>query len=101
MSMLGTDMKVGIVGFGQRASIWEHVHKPGHGSEVVMVCDTSELGRADAAEKIPTAIVTSRLAELLAAGLDAVLVLTPDNSHALIAVETLKAGIPTFCEKLV
>lgn len=93
------DMRVGIVGFGLRASLWKQVHKPGQGSEVVMVCDLSERGRADAAEKIPTAAITGSLDELLAAGLDAVLVLTPDNRHAEVAVQTLKAGIPTFCEK--
>jgi predicted dehydrogenase len=93
------DMRVGLVGFGLRASLWRHVHKPGQGSEVVMVCDTSERGRADAAERIPTAVVTDSIAELLGAGLDAVLVLTPDHRHAEIAVQTLRAGIPTFCEK--
>ncbi len=93
------DLKVGIVGFGLRAGLWKHVHRPGQGSEVTVVCDTSERGRADAAAKIPTAKVTSDLQVLLAAGLDAVLVLTPDNQHAKIAVQTLRAGIPTFCEK--
>lgn len=93
------DLRVGLVGFGLRASLWRHVHKPGGGSEVVMVCDTSERGRADAAAKIPTAAITANLDDLLSAGLDAVLVLTPDNRHAEIAVQTLRAGIPTFCEK--
>ena len=93
------DMRVGIVGFGLRASLWKHVHQPGQGSEVVMVCDTSGRGRADAAAKIPSAAITGDLEELLGAGLDAVLVLTPDNRHAEVAVRTLKAGIPTFCEK--
>ncbi|POH75033.1 Gfo/Idh/MocA family protein [Arthrobacter glacialis] len=92
-------MRIGIVGFGLRASLWKQVHKPGQGSAVVMVCDVSERGRADAAAKIPGAVITSDLNELLAAGLDAVLVLTPDNRHAEVAVQTLKAGIPTFCEK--
>ncbi|NVN00335.1 Gfo/Idh/MocA family oxidoreductase [Arthrobacter sp. SDTb3-6] len=92
-------MKVGIVGFGLRSGLWRHVHKPGAGSEVTMVCDVSERGRADAAAKIPTAKVTGELEVLLAAGLDAVLVLTPDNQHAAVAVRTLKAGIATFCEK--
>lgn len=97
---MGTvDMKVGLVGFGLRASLWKHVHNPGQGSEVTIVCDTSARGRADAAEKIPAARVTADLNELLTSGIDAVLVLTPDNQHALVAVETLRAGIPTFCEK--
>ncbi|WP_442543098.1 Gfo/Idh/MocA family protein [Arthrobacter sp. KN11-1C] len=93
------DLKVGIVGFGLRSSLWRHAHKPGHGSEVTVVCDLGERGRADAAEKIPTAVITDDLDVLLASGLDAVLVLTPDNQHAAVAVRTLKAGIPTFCEK--
>lgn len=92
-------MRVGLIGFGLRASLWKHVHKPGQGSEVVMVCDVSERGRADAGAKIPSAHITGDLNELLTAGLDAVLVLTPDNRHAEVAVQTLKAGIPTFCEK--
>ena len=93
------DLKVGIVGFGLRSGLWRHVHKPGQGSEITVVCDISERGRADAAAKIPTAKVTNDLEVLLAAGLDAVLVLTPDNQHAAVAVQALRAGIATFCEK--
>lgn len=93
------DLKVGIVGFGLRASLWKHAHKPGAGSKVTIICDLSERGRADAAEKIPTATVTADITELLTSGIDAVLVLTPDNQHAAVAVQTLKAGIPTFTEK--
>jgi len=97
---MGTeDLKIGVVGFGLRAGLWRHAHKPGQGSEVTIVCDTSERGRADAAERIPTAKVTGELQELIDSGIDAVLVLTPDNQHAAVAVRTLKAGIPTFCEK--
>lgn len=93
------DMKIGLVGFGLRSGLWRHAHKPGQGSEVTIVCDTSERGREDAAERIPTARVTADLGELLNSDIDAVLVLTPDNQHAAVAVRTLKAGIPTFCEK--
>ncbi|OIH83378.1 oxidoreductase [Arthrobacter sp. UCD-GKA] len=93
------DLKVGVVGFGLRAGLYKHAHRPGEGSVVTMVCDTSERGRADAAAKLPEAIITADLDELLGAGLDAVLVLTPDNQHAVVAQRTLDAGIPTFCEK--
>ncbi|MGI8414644.1 MAG: Gfo/Idh/MocA family protein [Nakamurella sp.] len=97
--MTTRDLKVGIVGFGLRASLGRHAHHPGHGSEVTIICDTSERGRADAAEKYPSATVTGDLQQLLASDIDAVLVLTPDNAHATVAVQTLTAGIPTFCEK--
>lgn len=93
------DLKVGIIGFGLRAGLVKHAHRPGQGSEVTMVCDTSERGRADAANKLPQAKVTAELGDVLSSGVDAVLVLTPDNLHAAVAVETLKAGIATFCEK--
>lgn len=93
------DLKVGVVGFGLRAGLSKHAHRPGHGSEVTIVCDTSERGRTDAATQFPAARVTHDLDELLEAGLDAVLVLTPDNQHAAVATRTLEAGIPTFCEK--
>jgi predicted dehydrogenase len=99
MTMGAADMKIGIVGFGLRASLWRHAHQPDQGFDVTIICDSSERGRADAAEAVPTAKVTGDLNELLTSGIDAVLVLTPDNQHALVAVETLKAGIPTFCEK--
>ena len=93
------DLKVGVIGFGLRAGLYKHAHRPGEGSVVTMVCDISERGRADAAAKLPEARITADLDELLNAGLDAVLVLTPDNQHAVVAKRTLEAGIPTFCEK--
>ncbi len=93
------DLKVGVVGFGLRSGLFRQAHRPGEGSVVTMVCDTSERGRADAAAKLPEATVTADLDDVLKAGLDAVLVLTPDNQHAAVATRTLEAGIPTFCEK--
>ncbi|RZU61993.1 Gfo/Idh/MocA family protein [Zhihengliuella halotolerans] len=93
------DIKVGIVGFGLRSSLHRYIHRPGAGSVVSAVCDTSERGRADAAEKLPEALVTGDLDELLASGIEAVLVLTPDHTHREVVTRTLNAGIPTFCEK--
>lgn len=93
------DLKVGIVGFGLRAALYKHAHRPGQGSAITMVCDSSERGRFDAADTLPDAKITGDLEEVLVAGLDAVLVLTPDNQHAAVATRTLEAGIPTFCEK--
>ena len=93
------DTKVGIVGFGLRASLWRHAHHPGAGSGVTVVCDTSERGRAEARAALPDALVTDDLEALIDTRPDAVLVLTPDHRHAEVAVRTLQAGIPTFCEK--
>ncbi|HEY5222331.1 MAG TPA: Gfo/Idh/MocA family oxidoreductase [Microbacteriaceae bacterium] len=93
------DLKIGVVGFGLRSSLWRHVHKPGRGSIISIVCDTSERGRAEAAAKLPGAMITGNLDELLDLDLDGVLVLTPDHHHAPVVLRTLDAGIPTFCEK--
>ncbi len=93
------DLKVGIVGFGLRASLHRYVQRPGQGSVVSIVCDTSERGRADARKALPESVVTDDLQELLDSGIDAVLVLTPDHTHRDVVVRTLQAGIPTFCEK--
>ncbi|MGH3651877.1 Gfo/Idh/MocA family protein [Glutamicibacter sp.] len=93
------DLKVGIIGFGLRASLHRYLQRPNEGSVVSIVCDTSERGRQDAAEALPDAVVTGDLQELLDFELDAVLVLTPDYTHRDVVVRTLKAGIPTFVEK--
>lgn len=93
------DLQIGVVGFGIRAGLWRHAHRPGAGSVVSAVCDVSERGRAAAREVLPDALVTADLDELLGAGLDAVLITTPDNLHAVVARQTLAAGIATFCEK--
>ncbi len=96
---LAVDLKLGIVGFGLRAGLWQHAHQPGAGSAVTIVCDSSERGRADAAAALPEATITGDLDELLRSDLDAVLVLTPDHLHAPVVIPALRAGLAVFCEK--
>ncbi|MCI9888323.1 Gfo/Idh/MocA family oxidoreductase [Micrococcales bacterium 31B] len=94
--------RVGIVGFGQRASLWQYAHRPDDAtrpSAVVAVCDPSPRGRDRARAALPDALLTADLDEFLAHDLDAVLVLTPDFAHYPVALRTLEAGIATFCEK--
>ncbi|GAB3765524.1 Gfo/Idh/MocA family protein [Microlunatus parietis] len=90
-------LKIGVVGFGQRAGLWRHAHR--EGAEIAIVCDTSERGRRDATAALPEAIVTDDLGRLLESGIDAVLVTTPDHEHRSVAVPALEAGIAVFCEK--
>jgi predicted dehydrogenase len=92
-------LRVGIVGFGLRSSLWRQAHQPERGSTVTIVCDTSERGRADARAALPHAEVTDDLDRLLGSGIDAVLVLTPDHLHRPVAVAALEAGVAVFCEK--
>ncbi|MGO4102519.1 Gfo/Idh/MocA family protein [Leifsonia sp. YAF41] len=93
------DLRIGIIGFGARAGLWREAHHPGHGSRVTAICDTSERSRADAASVLPDALITADLDELLASGVDAVFVLTPDHQHAEVAIRALDAGVAVFCEK--
>ena len=93
------DLKIGIIGFGARARLRDEVHRPGEGSQVTVVCDVAETGRQAAREALPDALVTDSFDELLASGVDAVMVLTPDHTHAELTIRALEAGVAVFCEK--
>lgn len=97
-------LSIGVVGFGMRAELSRFAHRPEapdgvRPSRVTAVCDLSERGRADGLAAFPDAHVTADLDELLGSGIDAVLVLTPDDQHAPVALRCLRAGVPVFCEK--
>lgn len=93
------DLTIGLIGFGARATIREEVHRPGRGSRITAVCDPSERARDDARRLLPDALVTDDLDELLASGIDAVMVLTPDDTHASLSIRALEVGVAVFCEK--
>lgn len=94
------DARIGILGFGLRSTLADYAHRPGVGSRVVVICDSSERGRADAAARFGSDVaVVSEIGEFLTHELDAVLILTPDYLHEEHALRTLEAGIATFLEK--
>ena len=93
------DLRIGVVGFGNRGRLALEAHRPGAGSVVVGVCDLDERSRDEARAAFPDALITADLDELLASGIDAVMVLTPDDQHAATAIPALEAGVPVFCEK--
>ena len=93
------DLRIGIVGFGLRSILWRDIHRPGTGAIVSAVLDISERGRADAAAALPDAFVTGDRDAFIASGLDAAVVLTPDDRHREAAEPLLDAGIAVFCEK--
>ncbi|MDN6398846.1 MAG: Gfo/Idh/MocA family oxidoreductase [Brachybacterium sp.] len=95
------DLRIGVIGFGARHDLATHAHRPGEGSAVTVVADPGERGQANAREAFGAAIPIVATVEELRAGpeVDAVMILTPDFAHASVALRTLEAGIPTFCEK--
>ncbi len=96
--------QIGIIGCGGIAT---NKHLPALSQlsdlcELVAFCDTHEERATDAAMKygVPGAKVTTDYKKLLADGnLDAVHVLTPNNSHAPITVAAFQAGKHVLVEK--
>ncbi|MFE0683981.1 Gfo/Idh/MocA family protein [Streptomyces sp. NPDC058961] len=95
-----TDLRIGVIGYGMRGSIARTAHRPGRGSVVAAVADPDPLARAAAAAAFPGALVLADHREVIdAPNLDAVLVLTPDHTHADLTRTALLAGNPVFVEK--
>ncbi|MGV8845051.1 Gfo/Idh/MocA family protein [Tessaracoccus sp.] len=96
-----TDQRVGLIGYGMRASLAEEAHRPGEGSRVVAVCDVRADRRAQAQRDYPEAVVVDDIDALLGLGLglDSAMVFTPDAVHASGVIAALEAGLSVFCEK--
>jgi predicted dehydrogenase len=94
------DLRIGVAGFGFRRSVAIEAHRPGRGSRVVTVCDPSEDALAAAREALgPEVRTTGDFDGLLDGDVDAVIIVTPDHTHAELAVRSLKARKATFVEK--
>ncbi|WP_392896741.1 Gfo/Idh/MocA family protein [Streptomyces sp. LN699] len=95
-----TDIRIGVLGYGLRGSLARTAHRPGRGAAVAAVADPDPRARAAAAAAFPDARVTADHVEVIEdPGIDAVLVLTPDHTHADLACRTLRARTPVFVEK--
>jgi predicted dehydrogenase len=93
-------LRVGVIGYGQRAEIAQHVAQAGVGARVVAIADTTEAGRARAAAAYPDAVIEQDHTALIAGHhLDAAIVTTPDWTHADIAEDLLRAGVAVYLEK--
>jgi predicted dehydrogenase len=94
------DLRLGVLGFGLRGSIARTAHRPGAGSRVIALAEHDAIARAEADEAFPGALITADHREVIESpDVDAVVVLTPDHTHADLACQTLKAGKPVFVEK--
>ncbi|MFF4182530.1 Gfo/Idh/MocA family protein [Streptomyces sp. NPDC001691] len=95
-----TDLRIGVIGYGMRGTLARTAHRPGRGSVVAAVADPDPRAREAAAAAFPGAALSADHRKVIEApDLDAVLVLTPDHTHADLACAALLAGKPAFVEK--
>lgn len=95
-----TDLRLGALGFGLRGSLARIAHRPGRGSRVTVVAEHDPALRDRAADRIPgVRTVEDHRKVVDDPDVDAVLVLTPDHTHADIACAALRAGKPVLVEK--
>ncbi|MBC9713332.1 Gfo/Idh/MocA family oxidoreductase [Streptomyces sp. TRM66268-LWL] len=94
------DLRLGVLGFGLRASLALTAHRPGGGSVVTAVADPDPAALGNAGSRLPAAALhTDHRRVLDDPDVDAVLILTPDHTHAELACESLRAGKPVLVEK--
>lgn len=87
---------IGIAGQGQYN--WGQLRTTG--AEVVALCDVDESRIGPAREAFPKASFDVDFRKTLdRPGIDAVLVATPDHTHAIITLTALRSGRHTYCEK--
>ena len=90
-------LDLGVIGVGGRG----HDNLNGVGGEnIVALCDVDQTHLDRAATEFPGAKLFVDFRELLALDdLDAVVVSTPDHTHAPIAAAALRRGLDVYCEK--
>ncbi|WP_329131200.1 Gfo/Idh/MocA family protein [Streptomyces sp. NBC_00670] len=94
------ELRLGVLGFGLRGSLARTAHRPGNGARIAALADPDGAARKEAEAAFPGARLTDDHREVIhAPDIDAVLVLTPDHTHADLAREALEAGKPVFVEK--
>ncbi|WP_246090670.1 Gfo/Idh/MocA family protein [Nonomuraea deserti] len=93
-------MRIGVIGLGLRTSLALAAHRPGKGSVVAALCDSDPAVLKRQAGRFQTELLTEHHHELLGRDdLDAVIVMTPDDTHERIAVDCLEAGKAVYLEK--
>lgn len=94
-------LNVALVGVGGRGN-WFVGHIPSAGHNLVALCDVDESKNPEAYTRLPRARKFRdfrRMLEELGQGIDAVIVATPDHTHAVVSAAALHAGKPVLCEK--
>ena len=94
-------LRIGVVGVGARADIAKHFELPRLNCRITAAADP----HPDAEARLPQRLgrsdikLTRNVTELIAEGIDAALVTSPDDTHAQVTCELLRAGSPVYVEK--
>lgn len=92
-------LHVGLIGVAGQGS-YNLNEVVGAGAELVALCDVDESRAGPARERFPKARFYTDFRKLIEQkGLDAVVVATPDHTHALPTLAALRAGLHVYCEK--
>jgi predicted dehydrogenase len=92
-------MKVGFLGLGWIGRHRLQAAATVAGVEVAALADPDPQARRQALEIAPEARECHDLGELMAAGVEAVVIATPSAAHAEQTIACLQAGLPVFCQK--
>lgn len=95
-----TDLRLGVLGYGLRGSLARTAHRPGAGSRVTALADPDPAARTAAAPAFPGARISADHRKVTEdPDVDALVLLTPDHTHAELTCAALRAGKPVFVEK--
>jgi len=94
-------LNIALVGVGGRGQ-WFTVTMPRLGHNLVALCDVDETKNPQAYQDLPKARKFRdfrRMLDEMGGEIDAVIVATPDHTHAVASAAAIRAGKHVFCEK--
>ena len=94
-------LNIALIGVGGRGS-WFVGAIPQLRENIVALCDVDDSKNPDAYEKLPKARKFRdfrKMFDAMSKEIDAVIVATPDHTHAVATAAAIRAGKPVFCEK--
>jgi predicted dehydrogenase len=92
-------LHVGVIGVAGQGN-YDMSEVAAAGADIVALCDVDEKRAADARNRFPKAMFYPDFRRLIdQKGLDAVVIATPDHTHAPATMLALNAGLHAYCEK--
>jgi predicted dehydrogenase len=91
--------RLGFIGLGWIGTHRLQAIKQADVADIVAIVDPAEEMLATAAVHAPEAIQCRKASDLLALGLDGIVIATPNLHHASLAISAFEAGLSVFCQK--